>query len=312
MATKTVLTLSRQWYSLQDAAEKTGFDVDDLIDWAATGKIQLYVLADGWVAGQVYAIDNNWVHDGGPLVKGQIDLPDLSGDDAAVRFADYLKQRGMQDEKIGAHTFYAKRGIFGLAFDVPLKGPKPVAAFCISQYYNGESNAKIEFDVNVMLNIVDPIQSRFLRTEPEILVADVLQQERLVIMSDDLKKFIDALPVEDETDIERENSVIPSHTQSVNDLPAGLNNHAIAIIFDDFLWDYEKWKKNLSDPPIWLSEARMTLGRRGGESATWNPVYIACYLQDNKKILLYKLNNLFLDNLALKPWIKQWEEFKLI
>lgn len=90
-------------------------------------------------------------------------------------------------------------------------------------------------------------------------------------------------------------------------MPAALSSPEIAAAFDGLNgWTEKEWSQALGDGRTeWLKRARVSIGRRGGGAASWNPVVIALALHD-KNAKLPALDAVFKKS-ALHAWRKKWE-----
>ena len=91
----------------------------------------------------------------------------------------------------------------------------------------------------------------------------------------------------------------------INNNHPPLVKHRIANAFAGLHFDGKKWRKHLSDPPLWLKSCRVSMGSKGRKaSATWDPTKIGLELLD-KGVTLKQLDNSFL---LLKEWQTDWHE----
>jgi hypothetical protein len=107
----------------------------------------------------------------------------------------------------------------------------------------------------------------------------------------------------------------PSNPLSTADAPSaakvetirGITKSAVIDAFEGLYFKRDKWSKYLGDIKSvpWLIDCRVTPGIQGSKvSATWNPVLIACALND-KGITTKNLDTVFV---GLKDWTDEWQE----
>ena len=110
-------------------------------------------------------------------------------------------------------------------------------------------------------------------------------------------------------DLAKTESTSPSETpEAAADERAavGLTKNQIADAFRDIKFSFNKWIKNLGDPPDWLKSCLVVKGAKGGNSATWNPVQIGLALMDMpRNIPIKKLDAVFV---RLKAWQAEWQD----
>lgn len=186
--------LLRDWYSLAEAAAMADKQPDDLLHMAKRGELQICVIAGGWSASRVYEIDHSIdvERDGFSISYRGPDAPEFpTGDDES--FADKVIewQHGQERQDAVVHNLvsYGRRGQNGWWYDMNPKGPAVVAASSIAEYLVKPDTAHIEIDINTWKNIADPVHQRFFRPDPEVLVKDALQTDRLVLLKADLERL---------------------------------------------------------------------------------------------------------------------------
>lgn len=86
----------------------------------------------------------------------------------------------------------------------------------------------------------------------------------------------------------------------------GIQKHEVAAAFRGLHFGYDAWKKALDGTRGWLANCRVTRGRRGKESALWNPVLIGKALMDKKGVPENDIDKAFRSH--LKTWHAEWRE----
>lgn len=188
------VVLHRPYYSLREVEELTAYKVLDLLHMAAEGKLLISVIADGWLASRVYEIDHSIdIEENGFSVSYRgPEVPDFpTGDDE--NFVDKVVewQHGQERQDVVVHNLvsYGRRGLNGWWYGLNPEGPATVAASSIAEFLIRPDTAHIEIDINTWKNIADPFHQRFFRPDPEVLVKDALQADRLVLLTADLERL---------------------------------------------------------------------------------------------------------------------------
>ena len=110
---------------------------------------------------------------------------------------------------------------------------------------------------------------------------------------------------------EGESDVESSCEETVEESPSSspdLETPKLATVLDGVDGkDAAQWGKTLSDPRSWMAKARRRPGRRGGESATWDPVSLLNELVKRQKATRSEVDRLMRSNPTLEPWLEAWK-----
>lgn len=104
-----------------------------------------------------------------------------------------------------------------------------------------------------------------------------------------------------------------SEQEKVPHAATGMTTREIGAVFDGLPFKAENWPKRASQAK-WLSDAKLSLGAKGGASSMWSPFEVAkasfnqASERDRPK-RLKDLNNRFKINSALGPWRDVWDKF---
>jgi|CXWL01.1.fsa_nt_gi hypothetical protein len=92
-----------------------------------------------------------------------------------------------------------------------------------------------------------------------------------------------------------------------NESIKGVTKKQVMSAFHGMHFDSTQWRKNLSSPPKWLIDCRVSRGVRGNnkDSAIWNPIKIAIALHTVHDISIEKLDTAFR---KLKDWTDDWKD----
>lgn len=270
--------MKREYFFVKEAAEKSGCSVRDLIHFGGTGKLDIYMLQ--------------------PLCYPSIIFEDDNEHPNGFRIID---PNGNEKEM----------------YELPLYGPQLITQKGLKEFERSPSTASKIFDWNKAAKIEKKDKWRWYVPDP----IGVLDQSQMVIMAPDLAELCEKFNLNNDVETgmrgaqeAHEDEKLMETSQDTVEVesmqPKGLTTPAIAVAFDGVNnWNCEDWKSKLADPPDWLVVAQLFPGRKGkGGAAIWDPVIIACSLEDKMKISVMILNNVFRDNPSLHPWADKWHE----
>lgn len=93
--------------------------------------------------------------------------------------------------------------------------------------------------------------------------------------------------------------------------PAPVTTLQVAQAFENLRgWNFESWKKNLSNKPNWLKACMVTEGARGKRQITWNPVLIGAALinQDTDQ---NRIRARFMrEGSPIAHWLQEWKDYE--
>jgi|GEM_PF-3415695 len=194
--------LVRDYYPLAKAAELLDCEDNDLIHLAANGGVQLFVLADNWVAKRIYQYDYSIVPGDDlqtylkPIYRGPTppEKPDAHDPDYAVKNAKWFLNHDCQDIAIGNMVDYRKHGKYRIMYEMTFDGPVPVAKKCFEEYRIRPETAKIEIDMyryclSRHWDAAGEAQNMFLIPENEPLVQDAFNSGELVVLTENIKRL---------------------------------------------------------------------------------------------------------------------------
>ena len=93
--------------------------------------------------------------------------------------------------------------------------------------------------------------------------------------------------------------------------PASVTTVQVAQAFENLCgWNFERWKKNLSNKPKWLRACMVTEGARGKRQITWNPVLIGAALL-NKDAKQNQIRARFMKaGSPIAHWLQEWKDYE--
>ena len=285
---KLKLKSKREYLPVAEVADQYESTPDELYAEAAIGELTIYVKLDQEQAGVVYSERSLKPM---PQIDGEILIDKISNTNMGLTLG------GDNQEPREFHRYR----LFGL---------QPIKSNFFSMTKDDRESINIELEDNKIFSLVEHCVLHSFIQRPLVKLQDALDSGKLFVRKADLGKLISNESTNQE-DVAAAGNMSPAkYTLSKTNagLPAGVNNHAIASAFDGIFWMYDQWKRNLGDPSAWLVEARLSEGKRGSVSSTWNPVLIAVHLQDKRKIPVGTLNKAFRDNPSLRPWEDEWHE----
>lgn len=217
--------------------------------------------------------------------------------------------------KSGIRTDYKNTEVNSEMFKPVLPGLHLIAVETFNEYRNGYSLATIKLNVSKHFNISNHSVERIVFLNSRITLRSAIATGLLFVMREDMQMLIsrDSLA----------NDVVKPKMQAVectqesldeeNLNPAyrtpeeiGLTIREIASAFSEISWDTEKWGKFLDARLAWVKEARLSLGKKGGVAATFDPVLTALHLQSNSLMKNAQLDKAFRDKPSLKRWADKW------
>jgi hypothetical protein len=94
--------------------------------------------------------------------------------------------------------------------------------------------------------------------------------------------------------------------------PAPVTTLGVAQAFEDLRgWNFERWKKNLSNKPKWLKACMVTEGARGGKrQITWNPVLIGAALHNQGVKQHYIRARFMKKGSPIAHWFQEWKDYE--
>lgn len=266
--------MKREYLFLNEVAEKSGCTVRDLINFGATGQLDIYMLFTICYPKLVFKDDGHG--NGFKVINPEGEERELYK--SVLTGPQRITQHGLKEFEISPNTTKGE-------FDWNSAGIKDKN---IRRWYFPDPDAYLD-------------ESRMV-----IMSSDYAELCNKL----NIKEITQAVGRDQEAT--EDINITPAGSAPVKAVPMlreGLSKRAIAFAFDGVYWSTEQWEENLSDIPGWLANTWATKGRKGkGGATTWNPALIAIALQDQKKIPVTVLNKAFRDNLSLQPWAGEWLE----
>jgi len=190
----------RDYYPIAEAAELLDYQNNDLIHLAAKGKIPIYVNATRWMAKRIYQYDHS-IELGDDLrsrlkvtYRGTAppEMPETHAPDHAAKEDEWLDAHDSRDIVIGNMVDFSKHGKYRALYEITLDGHVPVAEKCFKEFLIRPETAKVEIDLYRYLDMAAGAQDMFLVPENEPLVQDTLNSGKLVVLTEDIKRFLDS------------------------------------------------------------------------------------------------------------------------
>ena len=93
--------------------------------------------------------------------------------------------------------------------------------------------------------------------------------------------------------------------------PAPVTTLQVAQAFENLRgWNFERWRKNLSNKPKWLRACMVTEGARGKRQITWNPVLIGAALL-NQDVKQNQIRARFMKaGSPIAHWLQEWKDYE--
>lgn len=183
----------RPYLSLSEAIKEYECTVDDLLYEASIGDLTIYVLADNWLAEQIYEADPTkdvsslLVTYSGPQ---RAPIPDSYDEEEFERqYQAFINSKDREDISIGMYTFYGSRGIYRVLYERQWTGHQPIAVETLLKYRKGATATSIEIDVNKSLKLNNEAVERLMKPKSEFRFLDALNDGKLFVMKADMDRL---------------------------------------------------------------------------------------------------------------------------